>query len=161
MSSFDNILKSKADGLNTDILTSFTNGGKNGTHKASGGFENDLKTTYSKHSTGVKFLVQGSYYAYWLENGRAKNKKSDHKSLTKFAAWMSSDDGYIIKWCEAKNISKSFAFPIAYEIGREGYEGSKFISKVLTEKYLNDFVKSIGMLYISQIKADILSEFKK
>lgn len=136
-----------------ELIKSYNDNG----FRASGKFEKSLRI-----ETDVKGgRMFGIYYAYWLENGRNKNRKQDNKSLWSFARWAANT--FIGEWCRNKGINEELALPIAYKIAKEGfnYIGARqnFISKVFNSESLSELNLRLKHSIIKDLNSEIMTSF--
>lgn len=130
--------------------------------RASGQWEKDLESKVERTIKGYKVSILGSHYSYFMEKGRKPNKNQEWGYVRKVAGWMAnSQDGPIYEWCQHKNISVDYAFPIAVKIIQEGYEGRPLASKIITSEWAGQLIKNIGFFYVEQLKSDVINEFRK
>jgi hypothetical protein len=120
--------------------------------RASGQWEKDLEGTIDQVNTGFVVKIMGSYYSYWMENGRRPGKFPPMDAIRQ---WI-QDKGII-----ANKISeKSLAFLIARKIAREGYNGKPVIANVLTDEWIGELLQSVGLFFTEQMKSDIINQLK-
>jgi hypothetical protein len=120
--------------------------------RASGGFERDLESNIEETGKGYKVQILGSNYSYWMENGRRAGK---FPPIDAIKQWI--DDKGVI----ANDISKnSLAFLIARKIANEGYQGKPVIEPVINKKWIDQLMKEVGLFTVSEIKSDVLKNFK-
>lgn len=145
-----------SDWLNTKKLELIKSYNDNG-FRASGKFEKSLRV--ETDAKGGRMF--GIYYAYWMENGRNKNRKQDNKSLWSFARWAANT--FIGEWCRNKGINEKFALPIAYKIAREGFKftGNRenFISKVFNAEALSELNLNLKHSIIKELNSEIMTSF--
>jgi hypothetical protein len=142
------------NGLKSDLIKSYKSKGL----EASGQWEKDLQIEITEKQNTIQGKIFGSYYTYWLENGRGKNKNQDPKKIRGFVQWAGST--FLSDWCEAKGIEKSLAYAIAYKIAREGYKPKHVVSDVINDKLVNSFKEEIKTWYVAKFESEILKKAK-
>jgi hypothetical protein len=157
LKTFGDILTKSVDKIKKDLLTEYVNSGR----KATGDWEKYLDSKTTEKTGNVKIEILGADYTYFLENGRKPNKNQNHKKLVGFALYMTNkSDSPISRWIQAKGINESLKFAIAYDLGRKGYKGKPFVSKVINDENISKIVKEAGLDYVKEITTDIKMIFK-
>jgi hypothetical protein len=151
------IAKKWANEVEQDLTKEYTSQGR----EASGEWSKELSNEIVTDGESVNVKIYGANYTLWMEQGRKPNKKQDKKSLRAFAGYMASAGGPIFEWCKSKNIATTYAFPIAYNLGVNGYEGKPLVSNVLTSERIAELVEELGLTVLDNIKSDVISMFKK
>lgn len=122
--------------------------------KASGNWYDSIELQFEDTGENVKVKVLAANYTYWMEKGREPNQDQSHNALSSWANWASKS--FIEQWCQDKGIRTVYAFPIAYKIARDGYQGKPFLDKVFTEENRNMLAKNIGNKIIVNFETDIV-----
>jgi len=139
-----------------DLVTAYIANGS----RASGNWAEELESKITTNPKGINIKMLGAFYTQWIEEGRAPNKNQDHKKLVGFALWMSDKTtGSIYQWCKDKGISTAYAFPIAYDIGRFGYDAKPFIGDVINDESIAKLIKDIGLVFVNDVTSDLKSLF--
>lgn len=154
MGKFEKIFTGALESVKSDLIDEYISQGRDASKNWIDQLEVNVKTT-GFTMTGT---IKGADYTYYMENGRQPN--ANIKNLRGFAAWMSRDGGLIYEWCMNKGISTEFAFPIAYNLGKNGYEGKPLVAKVITNSKIKDIVDKVGIGLINSFSSDIINEVK-
>lgn len=138
------------DGSLSKLVIEYDNQGR----RASGNWETELESNIDRTLKGYRIRLLGSYYTYWMENGRRPGK---FPPINVIRQWI--DDKGIIPY---GNISRdSLAFLIARKIARDGYKGRPVVANVITDQWVQELLDAVGLFYLEEIKSDILKELQK
>jgi hypothetical protein len=117
--------------------------------RASGNWAKDLESKTEETSTGFTVQILGSHYTYWMERGR--NASAKFPPISAIRQWI--DDKGII----AESISKnSLAFLIARKIKNEGYKGKPTVASVLTDEWIEELLRAVGVLFVGELKSEVI-----
>ncbi|MGL6120342.1 MAG: hypothetical protein ACRC0V_07525 [Fusobacteriaceae bacterium] len=125
--------------------------------KASGAYEKSLHVLMRENGGQIR----AAYHSWFMEHGRDKNKKQDHKDIMHFTRWAGH---YIFKkWMADKGITGN-PYALAYHIATKGYQikdsRKGVISDVFKETEMNKLKKILSISYIDSIKSSILNAYK-
>lgn len=129
-----------------DLITEYESSGR----RASGNWKEELDKEVTENDKGYNIKITGAGYTEFMENGRPPNRNQSPDAIRAFVGGFGKN--VISEWCRNKGIAEVFAFPIAYKIATQGYEGKPFIEKVLSNEKIEDLAKSIGLAHINNIK---------
>jgi hypothetical protein len=117
--------------------------------RASGNWEKDLEGKVTETSSGYTVQILGSNYTYWMERGR--NASAKFPPISAIKQWI-EDKGII-----AEGISKnSLAFLIARKIKNEGYKGKPTVASVLTDEWIEELLRAVGVLFTGDLKSEVI-----
>jgi len=129
--------------------------------RASGQWANDLETKQSATGNGYKITISGSKYSGVLESGRKPN--TNQSGLKAWVGWAGST--FLKDWVKRKGINAS-PYAIAWKIAREGikvpnqYNAGGLVTDVMTKGRFNKLMKDIGMIILTDVKSDVIKQFK-
>jgi len=129
---------------------------------ASGNWGRELEDRNTITDSRIRIQILGSKYTGALVSGRSPNRNQSDDSIRAFVGWAGST--WLKEWVEQKGISAS-PYAIAYKIAREGVKvpnannPGTLISDVVTEKRIDDLLKSIGVVVSTKITSDIKKLF--
>lgn len=103
-------------------------------------------------------------YTRYLTRGRGPNKNSSQREIMAWAVGVGSPGGYIYEWVQVKGLPHN-PIAVAYNIAKNGTvafpDGSDLIDGILTDKRLDDMMRSVGENIALSMSEDILRTLKK
>jgi hypothetical protein len=132
--------------------------------KASGKWEGELETYIEENQTGIKAGIKGSYYTYWMENGRGPNIDQSPKGLRAWVGWAGST--FLKKWCENKGLPGSLSYAVAYKIARQGikvpnnHNPGGLVENSINETLIKKLQENISVVFQQKLKSDVILALK-
>ena len=132
--------------------------------KASGQWANSLESFQKKTGTGYNLGMLGENYTEFLELGRLPNKNQGEKALRAWVGWAGST--FLKQWVKDKGLTHN-PFAVAWKIARKGWKvpnrfnAGGLVTDVVTNEWVGVLSKRLANVAISDLKSDILKEFKQ
>ncbi len=148
------IVKDYADKAVKDLIQSYESKGL----RASGRYARELKSIVTKSGTKTNLKITGPIEAYFMEHGRGPNRVPSHQAV-KNMGW------YLQQWVEDKGIDVN-PYAAAHKIVYSGiqvpnrYNPGGVISDVINDNWFAELNKLIGLNIITDIRSDVLKQFK-
>ena len=148
------IVKDYADKAVKDLIQSYESKGL----RASGRYARELKSIVTKSGTKTNLKITGPIEAYFIEHGRRPNRVPSHQAV-KNMGW------YLQQWVEDKGIDVN-PYAAAHKIVYSGiqvpnrYNPGGVISDVINDNWFAELNKLIGLNIITDIRSDVLKQFK-
>lgn len=142
------VINDWVNGVKSDILANYDSMG----FRASGQFEEDLSSEINEGEGKVNIKIKGSYYTYWLENGRKPGKLPPIDAIE--------------QWIEDKGIQSELskdrlAWAIAKSMQKKGtIKRPGLVSNVITKERIDELIKSVGFAFLNDVKSDVLLSIK-
>lgn len=132
--------------------------------KASGKWADSLEPFQAKTAKGYNLGMLGQDYTDQLENGRLPNKNQGEKALRAWVGWAGST--FLKQWVKDKGLTHN-PFAVAWKIAKEGwnvpneFNAGGLVSDVVTDEWVLELSKKLANVEITNLKSDILKEFKQ
>ncbi len=136
--------------------------------KASGNWERELETFSEVSETKIRLGFTGSYYTYWLQNGRKPTKKGSEPGKLK---------DIISQWIKDKGIKardgishESLTFLITRKIHKRGWppggENNKgarnrLVTHIINKRSITALLSEISGVLKAELKSDIINNYNK
>lgn len=148
------IVKEYADKAVKDLIQSYESKGL----RASGRYARELKSIVTKSGTKTNLKITGPIEAYFMEHGRGPNKAPSHQAV-KNMGW------HLQQWVADKGIDVN-PYAAAHKIVYEGirvpnpHNPGGVISDIINDDWFAELTKLIGLDVITDIRSDVLKQFK-
>lgn len=129
--------------------------------RASGSYAESIEPFVSKSDRGYKAIMKAAYHSQFMESGRNPNTEKSVEAAKRLYP-------VIIQWVEDKGLGfdKGHIFAICLKIVYEGikvpnkYNPGGVVSNVISKDRVDILMNKIGESFQSQIKSDIIKQFK-
>jgi len=126
--------------------------------RASGRYARELKSVVTTSGTKTNLKITGPIESYFMEQGRGPNKVQSHQAV-KNLGW------YLQQWVADKGIDVN-PYAAAHKIVYQGIavpnpnNPGGVISDIINDQWFVELNKIIGLDVITDIRSDVLKQFK-